>query len=94
MRNLITKLSGYILLGILVFSTISGASANFFSYAVGNSTGQSNARYEADKEAKEKGIVTCQPQDNSSANLWTCKDAYGNQFTDLRITKVTKKDTK
>lgn len=94
MRNVIAKLSGYILLGLLVFSTISGASANFFSYAVGNSTGQSNTRYEAEKEAKEKGIVTCQPQEKSSENLWTCKDAYGNQFTDLRITKVTKKDTK
>ena len=31
--------------------------------------------------------IHCQPQKNSSANLWTCYDYYGNEFKDLTITK-------
>ena len=81
MRNL--KL--YLLVPLFLLSA-SGASANFFSYAVGNSTGQSNARYEAQQKAREEGRISCVPQ-QSSDNLWRCEDAYGNQFNDLVITK-------
>ena len=30
--------------------------------------------------------VLCQPQKNSSADLWTCTDYYGNKFKNLQIT--------
>jgi hypothetical protein len=29
--------------------------------------------------------VTCTPQKDSSANLWTCYDYYGNEFKNLLI---------
>ena len=29
--------------------------------------------------------VYCKPQSNSSENLWTCWDYYGNEFKDLII---------
>jgi hypothetical protein len=72
-----------LLLGLLGASS---ASANFFSYAVGNSSGESNARYEAQQKAREEGRISCVPQ-QSSENLWNCQDAYGNKFEDLIITK-------
>ena len=72
-----------LLLGLLGASS---ASANFFSYAVGNSTGESNARYEAKRKAQDEGRISCVPQ-QSSDNLWNCEDAYGNKFEDLIITK-------
>ena len=72
-----------LLLGLLGASS---ASANFFSYAVGNSTGESNARYEAQQKAREEGRISCVPQ-QSSDNLWRCEDPYGNQFNDLIIVK-------
>ena len=34
-------------------------------------------------------MVSCRPQKESSANLWTCYDYYGNQFKDLLITQQT-----
>ena len=71
------------LLGLLGASS---ASANFFSYAVGNSTGESNARYEAKQKAIEEGRISCVPQ-QSSDNLWKCEDPYNNQFKDLIILK-------
>ena len=73
----------YLLLPLFLLSA-SGAYANFFSYAVGNSTGESNARYEAQQKAREEGRISCVPQ-QSSDNLWTCEDPYGNQFRDLII---------
>ena len=82
MRNLIPKL----LILLLGFLGASSASAGFMSYAIGNSTGQSNARYEAQQKAREEGRISCVPQ-QSSDNLWRCEDAYGNQFNDLVITK-------
>ena len=33
----------------------------------------------------DESIVHCKPQKNSSANLWTCYDYYGNEFKDLII---------
>ena len=74
-----------LLLGLLGASS---ASANFFSYAVGQSTGESNARYEADQQAKAEGRISCvpQPPQNPDYNLWTCSDAYGNQYSDMVIT--------
>ena len=72
------------LLGLL---GASGASAGFFSYTIGNSTGQSNANYEAKLKAQEEGRISCVPQPSSSDNLWRCEDAYGNQFENLIITK-------
>ena len=75
----------YLLLPLFLLSA-SGASANFFSYAVGNSTGESNARYEAQQKAREEGRISCVPQ-QSSDNLWRCEDAYNNQFNDLVIVK-------
>ena len=32
-------------------------------------------------------LVYCKPQKNSSANLWTCTDYYGNQFKNLIISQ-------
>ena len=32
-------------------------------------------------------MVYCRPQKESSANLWTCYDYYGNEFKDLLITQ-------
>ena len=75
----------YLLLPLFLLSA-SGASANFFSYAVGNSTGESNARYEAQQKAREEGRISCVPQ-QSSDNLWKCEDPYNNQFQDLVIIK-------
>jgi len=34
-------------------------------------------------------MVYCRPQKESSANLWTCYDYYGNEFKDLKITQQT-----
>ena len=83
MRNLNIITTLLLLLGLLGASS---ASAGFFSYAVGNSTGESNARYEAKQKAIDEGRISCVPQ-QSSDNLWRCEDAYGNQFNDLVITK-------
>jgi hypothetical protein len=86
-----TKLAVLVLLGTLGLLSASGASANFFSYAVGNSTGQSNARYEAQQKDREEGRISCVPQGDPQKQLWTCSDAYGNKFDNLIIKK---KDTK
>lgn len=80
------KLPILVLLGSLVFLSASGASANFFSYAIGNSTGQSNAQYEAQQKAREEGRISCVPQGNPSEQLWSCEDAYGNKYPDMVIT--------
>ena len=34
-------------------------------------------------------MVFCKPQKDSSANLWTCYDYYGNEFKNLIITQKT-----
>ena len=77
----------YLLLPLFLLSA-SGASANFFSYAVGNSTGESNARYEAQQRDRLEGRISCVPQhpQDPDYNLWKCSDAYGNQYTDMVIT--------
>ena len=83
MRNL--KL--YLLLPLLLLNA-SSASASFFSYTVGQSTGRSNAEYEAEQKAKDEGRISCVPQPPQSPdyNLWTCSDAYGNKYENMVIT--------
>ena len=83
MRNL--KL--YLLLPLLLLNA-SSASASFFSYTVGQSTGRSNAEYEDNQKAKDEGRISCVPQQpqDPSYNLWTCSDAYGNKYPDMVIT--------
>ena len=83
MRNL--KL--YLLLPLLLLNA-SSASASFFSYTVGQSTGRSNAEYEAEQQAKSEGRISCvpQPPQNPDYNLWTCSDAYGNKYENMVIT--------
>ena len=79
MRNVPAKLSILVFLGLLVFSTISGAfPADWKEYL----TVQKKIQY------MEEGIIQCRPQYNSSANLWDCEDAYDNQFNNLKITQV------
>jgi len=39
-------------------------------------------------------MVHCKPQLDSSANLWTCYDYYGNEFKDLMIIQKVSHDTK
>ena len=72
----------------LLFLNASSASASFFSYTVGQSTGRSNAEYEDNQKAKDEGRISCvpQPPQNPDYNLWTCSDAYGNQYSDMVIT--------
>ena len=82
MRNVKLKL----LILTLGFLGASSASAGVYSYVIGQSTGESNARYEATQKAREEGRISCVPQ-QSSDNLWRCEDGYGNQFNDLVIVK-------
>ena len=84
MRNLIPKL----LILLLGFLGASSASAGFYSYVIGQNTGQSNAHYEMEQQAKSEGRISCvpQPPQNPDYNLWTCSDAYGNQYSDMVIT--------
>jgi hypothetical protein len=69
-----TKRLSWPLLGLLIFVSASGASA--IDYGLRNI-----------KTIDESLKVTCLPQGESSAQLWTCQDIYGNQFTDLKIIK-------
>ena len=64
------------------------ASAGMMSYVIGQNTGRSNAEYEAEQTAKEEGRISCVPQkpQNPDYNLWTCKDAFGNEYKDMVIT--------
>ena len=84
MRNLIPKLL-ILLLGLLGASS---ASAGVYSYVIGQNTGQSNARYEMEQQAKAEGRISCvpQPPQNPDYNLWKCSDAYGNEYSDMVIT--------
>ena len=84
MRNLIPKL----LILLLGFLGASSASAGVYSYVIGQNTGQSNARYEMEQQAKDEGRISCVPQQpqDPSYNLWKCSDAYGNQYEDMVIT--------
>jgi hypothetical protein len=75
MRNVTAKLSILVFLGLLVFSTISGAfPANWKEYLI----------HIQKIQEIDQGTIQCRP----SANLWTCQDAYGNEFTNLKITQV------
>ena len=84
MRNLKSKLL-ILSLGLL---SASSASAGVYSYVIGQNTGQSNAHYEAEQQAKAEGRISCVPQPPQSPdyNLWTCSDAYGNKYPDMVIT--------
>ena len=84
MRNLIPKL----LILLLGFLGASSASAGIYSYVIGQNTGQSNAHYEMEQQAKAEGRISCVPQPPQSPdyNLWKCSDAYGNEYPDMVIT--------
>ena len=70
MRNVRTKPTILILLGLLVFASASVAIGRHMVTAT-------------------EDMVYCKPQKESSANLWTCWDYYGNEFKDLLITQQT-----
>ena len=72
------KRSILIFLSLLVFSTISGA----FSY-----DWKQNLLYQQKLQELDQGIIQCRPS-RSSADLWTCYDSYGNEFSNLKITQV------
>jgi len=94
MRNVRTKLIILSALGLLFLSSASEGFAGIVSYAIGQSTGQSNARYEAEQKDRESGTVKCVPQPPVEKELWTCTDAYGNEFKDLKIIQKVSHDTK
>jgi hypothetical protein len=83
MRHATVRLFSILLLGFLGASS---ASAGVYSYVIGQSTGESNARYEEQQKARSEGRISCVPQLPSSDNLWKCEDAYGNQYENLVIT--------
>jgi hypothetical protein len=76
------------LLGPLFLLSASGTSASVYSYAIGQSTGESNAHYEEKQKAISEGRISCVPQQSQDPqyNLWTCSDAYGNQYENMVIT--------
>ena len=61
-----TTLIILVLLGLLAFTSASGAFTNHLITAT-------------------EDTVYCKPQRDSSANLWTCYDYYGNEFKNLLI---------
>lgn len=76
MRNGPAKLSILVFLVLLVFHGASGAfPSDWKDYMI----------YQKKLQALDQGVILCHP----SANLWTCQDAYGNEFTNLKITQVT-----
>jgi hypothetical protein len=85
MRHLNIKLISILLLGFLGASS---ASAGVYSYIIGQSTGESNAHYEEQQKARAEGRISCvpQPPQDPQYNLWTCSDAYGNQYENMVIT--------
>jgi len=72
-------ISSLISLGLLGASSASAA-------AYSNIT-QSNVNYQDHQKAREEGRITCVPQGDPQQQLWTCSDAYGNQFDNLIISK-------
>ena len=94
MRNVRTKHIILSSLGLLLLSSASEGFAGIASYAIGQAIGQSNTRFEAEQKDRESGIVKCVPQPPVEKQLWTCIDAYGNEFKDLIITQKVSHDTK
>lgn len=82
----------FTLVFLLGFLAASSASARFFSYFIGQSTGESNAHYQAKQKDMEEGRISCVPQQPPQAQLWSCQDAYGNQYPDMVITLKTEID--
>jgi hypothetical protein len=74
-------------LGLLLFFS-SASEAGIYSYVIGQSTGESNARYEAQEKDRSEGRISCvpQPPQDPNYNLWTCSDAYGNKYENMVIT--------
>jgi hypothetical protein len=74
-------------LGLLLFFS-SASEAGVYSYVIGQSTGESNARYESQQKDIQEGRISCvpQPPQDPSYNLWTCSDAYGNKYENMVIT--------
>ena len=75
---------------LLVFTSASEASAAAASIIMLQSSAANATRINQEKQ-KESNKVTCQPQAEPSAQLWTCKDAYGNEFKDLKIIQAPSK---
>jgi hypothetical protein len=75
MRNvtLKTKLTILGLLSLLVFASASGVYAYIGPYRGPHLI------------TANEDTVYCKPQKNSSADLWTCYDYYGNEFKNLAI---------
>ena len=76
----------FILVFIVMFVSSRHSHAGVYSYVIGQNTGQSNAAYEERQKALEEGRITCIPQKPETNNLWTCKDAYDNEYKDMVIT--------
>lgn len=70
---------------LLLLSLSSASEASIVSYAVGQSTGQSNANYEAKQKAMAEGRISCVPQHDSSEQLWKCEDAFDHNYENLVI---------
>jgi hypothetical protein len=71
------KRPSWYILGLLIFLSASGASAIDYGY-------RKIVHYE------ESLKVTCYPQGEPSAQLWTCQDYYKNTFDNLKIVKASK----
>lgn len=66
------KLSILVFLGLLVFHGASGAfPVDWKDYLL----------YQKKLQYMDEGVIQCRP----SANLWTCQDAYGNEYQNLVI---------
>lgn len=66
------KRSILVFLGLLVFHGASGAfSRDTKEYQL----------YQEKLRSMADGVIQCRP----SANLWTCEDSYGNEYTNLKI---------
>jgi len=82
MRNTYIKLLSILLLGFLGASNASGAAAT----VVMLQTSAANATNQSKNKAMEEGRISCVPQGDPQQQLWTCSDAYGNQYDNLVIT--------
>ena len=71
MRNEITKRPTLTIIIILGSLAFASASGAFTKHLI----------------TSTEDMVYCKPQKDSSANLWTCYDYYGNEFKNLLITQ-------
>ena len=83
MRNTYIITTLVCLLGFLGASNASGAAATvvMLQASTANTT-----RVNQEKSKDTTSRISCVPQGDPQQQLWTCQDAYGNQYTDLVIT--------